>query len=64
MVKLLFKFHLGITEDNLQKLLHHAMIPEDKKQIILNLQNIGMQILQDPAKVCLILNFLIFLKLF
>ena len=30
------------------------MIPEDKKQIILNLQNIGMQILQDPAKVKLL----------
>jgi len=36
----------GITEDNLQKLLHHAMIPDDKKQIILNLQNMGMTILQ------------------
>jgi syntaxin-binding protein 1 len=48
---MLFLLHKnGITEDNLQKLLHHAMIPEDKKQIILNLQNIGMQILQDPAK--------------
>jgi syntaxin-binding protein 1 len=48
---MLFLLHKnGITDDNLQKLLHHAMIPEDKKQIILNLQNIGMQILQDPAK--------------
>lgn len=27
------------------------MIPEDKKQIILNLQTMGMQILQDPTKV-------------
>ena len=40
----------GITEENLQKLLHHAMIPEDKKQIILNMQTMGMQILQDPNK--------------
>lgn len=40
----------GITEDNLQKLLHHAMIPDDKKQIILNLQNMGMTILQDANK--------------
>lgn len=48
---MLFLLHKnGITEDNLQKLLHHAMIPEDKKQIILNLQNIGMTILQDPSK--------------
>lgn len=48
---MLFLLHKnGITEENLQKLLHHAMIPDDKKQIILNLQNIGMQILQDPAK--------------
>lgn len=48
---MLFLLHKnGITEDNLQKLLHHAMIPEDKKQIILNLQNIGMTILQDPNK--------------
>lgn len=48
---MLFLLHKnGITEDNLQKLLHHAMIPEDKKQIILNLQSMGMQILQDPSK--------------
>lgn len=48
---MLFLLHKnGITEENLQKLLHHAMIPEDKKQIILNLQTMGMQILQDPAK--------------
>lgn len=48
---MLFLLHKnGITEENLQKLLHHAMIPEDKKQIILNLQTIGMQILQDPNK--------------
>ncbi|RNA44805.1 syntaxin-binding 1 isoform X1 [Brachionus plicatilis] len=40
----------GITEENLQKLLHHAMIPEEKKQIILNLQQIGLQILQDQNK--------------
>lgn len=48
---MLFLLHKnGITDDNLQKLLHHAMIPEDKKQIILNLQSMGMQILQDPSK--------------
>jgi syntaxin-binding protein 1 len=48
---MLFLLHKnGITEENLQKLLHHAMIPEDKKQTMLNLQNIGMQILQDPSK--------------
>jgi syntaxin-binding protein 1 len=48
---MLFLLHKnGITEDNLQKLLHHAMIPDDKKQIILNLQNMGMTILQDANK--------------
>lgn len=48
---MLFLLHKnGITEENLQKLLHHAMIPEDKKQMILNLQIMGMQILQDPNK--------------
>ena len=48
---MLFLLHKnGITEENLLKLLHHAMIPEDKKQVMLNLQNIGMQILQDPNK--------------
>jgi hypothetical protein len=35
------------------------MIP-DKKQIILNLQNIGMQIIQDPNKVNLLLLLLLF----
>lgn len=49
---MLFLLHKnGITEENLQKLLHHAMIPEDKKQMILNLQIMGLQILQDPNKV-------------
>lgn len=48
---MLFLLHKnGITEENLQKLLHHAMIPEDKKQMILNLQIMGLQILQDPNK--------------
>jgi syntaxin-binding protein 1 len=42
----------GISEENLQKLLGHAMIPEANKQSILNLQNLGLQILQD-AKVSL-----------
>jgi syntaxin-binding protein 1 len=41
----------GITEDNFQKLLHHAMIPDDKKQIIINLQVMGLTILQEPNKV-------------
>ncbi len=51
LINLIFLFiSPGITEENLQKLLHHAMIPEDKKQTMLNLQNIGMQILQDPSK--------------
>jgi len=40
----------GITEENLQKLLSHAMIAEDKKQAILNLQNLGLQIIADPNK--------------
>jgi syntaxin-binding protein 1 len=48
---MLFLLHKnGITEENLQKLLHHAMIPEDKKQVMLNLQIIGLQILQDQTK--------------
>ena len=41
----------GITEDNLQKLIGHAMIPETNKQSILNLQNLGLQILADPNRV-------------
>ena len=48
---MLFLLHKnGITEENLQKLLHHAMIPEEKRQVMLNLQHIGMQILQDANK--------------
>jgi hypothetical protein len=46
----------GISEENLQKLLGHAMIPEANKQCILNLQNLGLQILQD-AKVSWFLCF-------
>ena len=41
----------GITEENLQKLLNHAMIPEANKQSILNLQNLGLQILIDANRV-------------
>jgi syntaxin-binding protein 1 len=40
----------GITEENLQKLLGHAMIPDDNKQSILNLQNLGLQILLDANR--------------
>jgi len=40
----------GITEENLDKLLSHALIPVDKKQIITNLQYLNLQILQDQSR--------------
>jgi len=43
-------FRLGITEENLDKLLSHALIPVDKKQIITNLQYLNLQILQDQSR--------------
>lgn len=43
---------LGITEENLNKLLSHAFIPSDKKNMITNMQYLNLQILQDQSRVC------------
>lgn len=47
---ILFLF-LGITEENLDKLLSHALIPADKKTVITNMQYLNLQIIQDPNRV-------------
>ncbi|KAL7668958.1 hypothetical protein ACOME3_009635 [Neoechinorhynchus agilis] len=39
----------GITEENLDKLLAHASIPNDRRQIVMNLQLLNLQIIQDTA---------------
>ena len=41
----------GITEENLDKLLSHALIPTDKKNVISNLQHLNLQIIQDQSRV-------------
>jgi hypothetical protein len=43
---------LGITEENLNKLLSHALIPTDKKNIIANMQYLNLQMIQDQSRVC------------
>ncbi|CAM4807000.1 unnamed protein product [Rotaria magnacalcarata] len=40
----------GITEENLDKLLSHALIPTDKKTIISNMQHLNLQIIQDQSR--------------
>ncbi|CAF1228977.1 unnamed protein product [Rotaria magnacalcarata] len=40
----------GITDENLNKLLSHAFIPSEKKNIITNLQYLNLQILQDQSR--------------
>jgi len=40
----------GITEENLAKLLSHALIPADKKTVITNMQYLNLQIIQDPNR--------------
>jgi syntaxin-binding protein 1 len=40
----------GITEENLDKLLSHALIPTDKKNIISNMQYLNLQITQDQSR--------------
>ncbi len=52
-MKLIFlSFFLGITEENLDKLLSHALIPTEKKNIITNMQYLNLQIIQDQSRVC------------
>ncbi|CAF3871571.1 unnamed protein product [Rotaria sp. Silwood1] len=40
----------GITEENLDKLLSHALIPVEKKTIISNMQHLNLQIIQDQSR--------------
>ena len=42
---------LGITEENLDKLLSHALIPTEKKAVISNMQHLNLQIIQDQSRV-------------
>jgi hypothetical protein len=46
----------------LDKLLSHALIPTEKKNIITNMQYLNLQIIQDQSRVCY--SFLVFLWFF
>ena len=37
----------GITDENLQKLLQHAQIPDEEKCVVYNLQHLGVPLIQD-----------------
>lgn len=37
----------GIPEDNLNKLIHHAQMQNEERNIVLNMQNLGINILSD-----------------
>ena len=41
----------GVTEENLNKLLGHAGIPDANKQTIINMHNLGLKILNESSRV-------------
>lgn len=41
----------GITDENLDKLLSHALIPMEKKNVITNMHYLNLQIIQEPSRV-------------
>jgi syntaxin-binding protein 1 len=40
----------GIPEDNLNKLIHHAQMSNEERNIVLNMQNLGINILSDGGQ--------------
>lgn len=47
---LLYLLHRGgVTEENLTKLIQHANIPEEDQPKIMNIQNLGVSVFQDPT---------------
>ena len=42
----------GIPEDNLNKLIHHAQMSSEERNIVLNMQNLGINILSDVRPDC------------
>jgi hypothetical protein len=50
-IHFLFLLFKGITEENLDKLLSHALIPTEKKAVISNMQHLNLQIIQDQSRV-------------
>ncbi len=50
-IKFILFYFKGITEENLDKLLSHALIPTEKKNVISNMQYLNLQIIQDQSRV-------------
>ena len=44
-----FDFSLGLSDENLTKLIQHASIPQEDKMKIFNLQNLGIPVVQDVS---------------